>query len=51
MELLHKLKLYADADPANQGTKKPVRMHLTFMCGITRFCLLQLFPLPDANTR
>ena len=25
MELFHKLKLYADADPTNQGTKKPVR--------------------------
>ncbi len=25
LELFHKLRLYADADPANQGTKKPVR--------------------------
>jgi hypothetical protein len=24
LELFHKLRLYADADPANQGTKKPV---------------------------
>ncbi len=48
MELLHKLKLYADADPANQGTKKPVRMHLAFIYGITLVCLLQL---SDANTR
>ena len=31
LELFHKLKLYADADPTNQGTKKPVRSD-TILC-------------------
>ena len=36
LELFHKLKLYADADPTNQGTKKPVRSHATPAAAVLR---------------